>query len=704
MWPFSKRDTTVQTQPVRYKSLQYAQDSYFRSITDQDGFITPEQMYKAGYKTCATVYACIERRRDAIRALDWKAYLESRDERREATDTSSIAKFIRRPNPNDSLASLLADVVGYLDITGNAYLNIVAGDAANRGTPRELWTIRPDSVTVIPSAIRGEVERYEVRNKGDVTEYQPWEFAHFKRWDPEDGLYGMSPLVAAGLAVMQNNQSQKSNLNIVKNNFSVPAWVESENSLSDDQFDGITKQLSQWIGVNKINRIPVLEAGLSLKPWAVSLHEMQWIEGLNITEVEIAKVYGVPPAMIQEDPTYSNAKESRRAFYEHTIIPLATQIADTLTANIASRFGSDYVIDFDRDAIEAIQEDIEAKRTFALGGWNAGLLTRNEALTMVGLDSREDDGEVYRESLNTLIVPADQVRTIMPEESEKSAEPGRLYRMIVGNDRIQYASTEQEQRELLRRVEELRAALLPSATRIVSDAFTRELDAIERAISLGSTPTDALNAVEGAIRVTSPVWDAALLRIYTVAADEFGELTAAQLIPEVTGAELVPYRDQWQRKVAQYVNTVGTEKIRGINETTRRHIRTQLLEGIQNGEGVDKLMNRVREQYEGVFSKTRAETIARTETMQASNAASYYANDSCGLPTQKEWLYGYDGRTRDGINSEFDHTHVSGPIPATEPFIVSGERMMFPGDGSMGASAGNVVNCRCTAAYTVVRE
>ena len=32
-------------------------------------------------------------------------------------------------------------------------------------------------------------------------------------------------------------------------------------------------------------------------------------------------------------------------------------------------------------------------------------------------------------------------------------------------------------------------------------------------------------------------------------------------------------------------------------------------------------------------------------------------------------------------------------------FIVMGEHLMYPGDGSLGASAGNLINCRCSAVY-----
>jgi hypothetical protein len=66
-----------------------------------------------------------------------------------------------------------------------------------------------------------------------------------------------------------------------------------------------------------------------------------------------------------------------------------------------------------------------------------------------------------------------------------------------------------------------------------------------------------------------------------------------------------------------------------------------------------------------------------------------------------EWIRTIDRRTR-GYDpkrkSRFDHYNASQTVPLADPFVVSGQRLRFPGDTSLGASAGNVCNCRCSAA------
>lgn len=55
--------------------------------------------------------------------------------------------------------------------------------------------------------------------------------------------------------------------------------------------------------------------------------------------------------------------------------------------------------------------------------------------------------------------------------------------------------------------------------------------------------------------------------------------------------------------------------------------------------------------------------------------------------------------------SPFDHWSVEGQERfVDEPFEVSGEKLKMPGDASLGASLGNLINCRCTSQYVAVDQ
>jgi hypothetical protein len=88
--------------------------------------------------------------------------------------------------------------------------------------------------------------------------------------------------------------------------------------------------------------------------------------------------------------------------------------------------------------------------------------------------------------------------------------------------------------------------------------------------------------------------------------------------------------------------------------------------------------------------------IARTETHSASMAGSLAMAEASEVVRMKEWIPVNDDRTRQGDNSDFDHTNVD-PVGLREKFNVSGELLDCPGDPA--GSAGNIINCRCAMAY-----
>jgi hypothetical protein len=84
----------------------------------------------------------------------------------------------------------------------------------------------------------------------------------------------------------------------------------------------------------------------------------------------------------------------------------------------------------------------------------------------------------------------------------------------------------------------------------------------------------------------------------------------------------------------------------------------------------------------------RAELIARTEMIRASNAAAWGLYRSWGV-TEKEWLATMDDRTRE------THAMASGQVVGIdETFNVGGEDLRYPGDPR--GSPGNTISCRCT--------
>lgn len=154
-------------------------------------------------------------------------------------------------------------------------------------------------------------------------------------------------------------------------------------------------------------------------------------------------------------------------------------------------------------------------------------------------------------------------------------------------------------------------------------------------------------------------------------------------IPRVSSV----YVEDWIDNASNRLKDVSTD----VWETARN----ELSEGMKEGESIEQLQTRIRKV--APMSASRAERIARTEVISASNAGSYTQVKVSGLTGSKEWLATDDGRTRPS------HKKAEGQkVAMNAPFDVGGHSLMFPGDPDGPAS--EVVNCRCTPVYDLDEE
>lgn len=134
----------------------------------------------------------------------------------------------------------------------------------------------------------------------------------------------------------------------------------------------------------------------------------------------------------------------------------------------------------------------------------------------------------------------------------------------------------------------------------------------------------------------------------------------------------------------------------GISNDLWTEMREGLLDGFKEGESIEQLRNRVRES--AGFAMGRAEAVARTEVVGASNAGAIDQVRATGLQSTKEWLATEDARTR------LTHRHVLGQegqeaIPLDAKFMVGGWAMDRPHDPN--GPPEEVVQCRCTLIFDV---
>ena len=121
-----------------------------------------------------------------------------------------------------------------------------------------------------------------------------------------------------------------------------------------------------------------------------------------------------------------------------------------------------------------------------------------------------------------------------------------------------------------------------------------------------------------------------------------------------------------------------------------KKINAETLQGILQGESMDKIAKRLRNVQE--MNKTQAIRSARTIVTGAENKGrqdSYKRAEEDGIVMKREWIATNDGRTRHW-HAELDGVEVD----IDEPWRNEFGEIMYPGDPS--ADPANTYNCRCS--------
>lgn len=168
--------------------------------------------------------------------------------------------------------------------------------------------------------------------------------------------------------------------------------------------------------------------------------------------------------------------------------------------------------------------------------------------------------------------------------------------------------------------------------------------------------------------------------------------------------------------IRSFVNTAPEDRAKAITDTTQKNIDAAILGAITAMaiSGDEPTKEAIATQAGKDFTDSnlfRGDMIAETEVLNAVEGSKFVELDTIlalGLvvggivirdKVKREWVTVLDDKTR-SAHARADGQRVDGTNAA---FDVGGDRLRFPGDTSLGASVGNIINCRC-GAHTMLSE
>lgn len=636
------------------------------------------------------------------------------------------------PNPLLSSRVLAEWLWARLETRGEAFVYVDRGPDGT-GRAAELW---PIFTTVSPVVTKradgvGELVGFQARgNAGRTIGLLPQEVLWLRYPDPDSEWGALAPLQAAGHAIDLDAYAREWQRGEFRNG-ARPSNVVFLGDLDDEHTQSIVEDWrSQVAGPANAGKTVFVSSQTTGKVERLTMTpaEMGWLDTRRVSAEEVMLAHGVPKDYLLGGATYENRAASRATLWSDAIIPKLQLVASELTRQMVPETG--YSAVFDTSDVEALQESEDARYARVKQAAEVDVLTLDELRAELGYSELPGGlGQVtlsaYRQLLGLqaalqltaasstpqlpraaavldvqqllgVVVPRREVdpadrRTAALGALEQLSPPGdepveRTVRADVADVLREYERWEQLGRSSVARVAaRQQSVVLTNLARVVDGRSRKGRAWLERTAQLLAARDPAAEAPELRAQIDdlfdSEYWAGftrAELETFVRGAWESGAY-------ETAGALGISF-DHFDLSVLLHVDARLDVLANAVTATTRQVLEDRvLLQGIANGESIEQLSERVRQTFTEL-STSRAETIARTETIGGFNAASNAIAQASGVVHARIWRATDDSRTRE-THSELEGARVEGFGSAYS----NGCR--HPGD-PLGPAA-ETINCRC---------
>ena len=668
--------------------------------TDKAALITE------GYNKCAPAHACVSMIAKSGGGVRWT--LKKGDQE---FDRHDLLTRLARPNKYESGSRFVENVFSYLLVTGDSY--IYRNSGIDSAPPDNLYWLRPDRMTVRKSGDwKNPIVGYDY-SAGSTPQFMPealvLHLAETNLGGPDADWYGLSRIEVLAHEIDTWNESVKWNMKRLQNDMRPPGVVTGKSIVDMDKLKEMWRERYQ--GAENAG-IPVFieGEGITWQDISASAKDSDWTEGQKRVLRSICSVLGVPSQLLgdTEATTYANYQEARKAFWHETMLPLLDFYRDELQNWLVPLYGSGLTLDYDRDAIEALQEGRGTKYAYLDA---AKFLTTNEKREAAGYDSIGPEGDEVMVGMGDMplseaVLPAgDAAPPIKDPKKDPAAAgedddddeeaPAKSFKPCQAKSLGSFWRGETERKALWRNFERRIA--------IKERAFARELKAWLAAQGQAASAMVPSGFAEAQFRADSEAsykskFSARYARLYgtalaagrTMTEGKLYEFEEGKAVEDIPG----PLRAKLEKLIADAAKVITDETVKEIqavlSEATGTNLTTQ------------EIGYALRDKVEGL-SGVRSRRIARTETAMLENAGNMDGFKENEFVNRKGWLCSFVPASRDA------HEKLSGTeIGIDDLFTMEAEgkngksfQLAYPGDRSNGAEGIAVINCLC-ALYPVV--
>jgi HK97 family phage portal protein len=356
-----------------------------------DNFTT---LSREGYEHVATVFRAVNLVAKTSAGIQFGVFEENDEGMDELVTGHSFPSNLKRPNPIMGRGSFIKYWVTSMLLGGRAF---IWASKSSSGEILELWTLPPDEVVVHWGETYGVINGYTwTTSQGQVLDIPAEDMLYVWFPNPRDILLPISPLQAAAQEVDITNQGLKWTLSLLVNAARPSAYIslpkDSDEILQDKDVNEIKAALrEEHTGSSNVGRVMVFKKpGLAMTAYGWTPADMDWVNGLAVSDVRIANVFDVPPELVGAQKTYENFETANRVLYQHAVIPIMELLADELTNWEAIGLEPDQFIGLLLEDIKALQEDQDNLSKRVTNEITIGMITRNEGRAKMKMPPSDD--------------------------------------------------------------------------------------------------------------------------------------------------------------------------------------------------------------------------------------------------------------------------------------------------------------------------
>jgi HK97 family phage portal protein len=331
----------------------------------------------AAMGSVGTLFAIVDLLANSVSQVNWRLYQSAASGRKQdrVEITRHLAlQVLNKPNPFMPRQEFLEVGAQHFELTGEQWWVIVS-DTRMKGIPAELWPIRPDRMTPVPSKDTYLQGYIYTAPDGEKIPLELDQVIFLRRPNPLDPYRGMGPVQSLLADLDATKYSAAWNRNFFLNSAEPGGVIEVDRRLDDAEWDEMVMRWNaQHKGVANAHRVAVIEAGKWV-PRAFSQRDMQFTELRTLTRDTIMEAFRVHKAMlgIADDVNRANALVSRIVFSESLQVPRLDRLKGAWNNDYLPKFGKTTTgleLDYDNPVPISAEDDradvlIRAQAAFA---------------------------------------------------------------------------------------------------------------------------------------------------------------------------------------------------------------------------------------------------------------------------------------------------------------------------------------------------